>query len=412
MRNGGCRQLRESQFNVRFTSGGDQYVFNARTGALVELEDGYLSRASQSECDQLAELGFLVDSDVDEIQEVQSSLNDAIDSRSSDLWCTVILTRTCNFACTYCYQDKARSSFSSTDLTRLVSEVENFFSTGGSRINVTYFGGEPLLEKNAVAFLDTEIKLLSKKYGRQYHSAISTNGSLLTKEFAREIGFDNIRLTFDGDAAWHESLKKPRGFSYQEQLGLINALLENCSSTIVVRFNICVENRKSFLTVIDDLADLPSFDGKRIVFEYAKMRNSRHSDLFTQLENSEYAKALVPLMERAGERGVLPTLPHPISTPCPFASGQGVCIGPKLNRFRCSESEERIEAEGLVVRPRHIGFNERCRSCKVLPLCLGGCPLMQGEDSCIPEKFVLRDILADFIRHPDRWTSASEVEKP
>lgn len=160
MRNGGCRQLRESQFNVRFTSGGDQYVFNARTGALVELEDGYLSRASQSECDQLAELGFLVDSDVDEIQEVQSSLNDAIDSRSSDLWCTVILTRTCNFACTYCYQDKARSSFSSTDLTRLVSEVENFFSTGGSRINVTYFGGEPLLEKNAVAFLDTEIKLL------------------------------------------------------------------------------------------------------------------------------------------------------------------------------------------------------------------------------------------------------------
>lgn len=45
----------------------------------------------------------------------------------------------------------------------------------------------------------------------------------------------------------------------------------------------------------------------------------------------------------------------------------------------------------------------------VLPLCLGGCPLLSGEMACVPEKYVLEDMLVDYVRHPEEWDQEDEL---
>jgi sulfatase maturation enzyme AslB (radical SAM superfamily) len=112
----------------------------------------------------------------------------------------LVLTNRCNLRCAYCFQGTPGNMHMSWDC--LCAGIELALKAAAPEIEITFSGGEPLLEfehvRKAVAHI-TERSTLQTRI--RYW--MSTNGLLLTREiadFLQEHKF-NIQLSFDGIAA-------------------------------------------------------------------------------------------------------------------------------------------------------------------------------------------------------------------
>ncbi len=96
------------------------------------------------------------------------------------------LTRDCNFACRYCYQSHRPGRGMPPEVA--TRAVEFLLEQGHSRVAVTYFGGEPLLERAVIETTLPRIIELGRRRGALVSAKVSTNGALLDEElcaFAR-----------------------------------------------------------------------------------------------------------------------------------------------------------------------------------------------------------------------------------
>jgi uncharacterized protein len=93
------------------------------------------------------------------------------------------LTRDCNFACTYCYQSHRKGP----GMTAEVAEqaVRFLLERGHAHVAVTYFGGEPLLERAAIEEIQPRLTRLGRERGALVTAKVSTNGALLDESFCR-----------------------------------------------------------------------------------------------------------------------------------------------------------------------------------------------------------------------------------
>lgn len=100
--------------------------------------------------------------------------------------CTLYLTENCNLKCNYCYEgnDKRSKTLNNQDLEKAISFiVQN--NPQNENINLTFLGGEPLLNKDAI-YLCMDIinhKWSQSKELFKFH--ITTNGILLDKEIIK-----------------------------------------------------------------------------------------------------------------------------------------------------------------------------------------------------------------------------------
>jgi uncharacterized protein len=93
------------------------------------------------------------------------------------------LTRDCNLACTYCYQRHARGPGMTPALARRA--LEWAIRAGHSQIALTYFGGEPLLQRETIEATWPELRRAGLAQGALVSAKISTNGTQLDRSFAR-----------------------------------------------------------------------------------------------------------------------------------------------------------------------------------------------------------------------------------
>ncbi|MBP8299616.1 MAG: radical SAM protein [Planctomycetes bacterium] len=93
------------------------------------------------------------------------------------------LTRDCNFACTYCYQAHRQSR----GMSRQVAEaaIRMMIDAGHAHVAVTWFGGEPLLERERIEELQPRLLELGEAHGVLVTAKVSTNGALLDERFCR-----------------------------------------------------------------------------------------------------------------------------------------------------------------------------------------------------------------------------------
>lgn len=124
------------------------------------------------------------------------------------------VTQNCNFRCEYCvysgnYINRQHNAQKMEwETAKLGMDFLLKHSKESSSIDVGFYGGEPLLEYDLV--LDC-IKYMKKKaYGKQVSFNLTTNGSLLTEEIAKEVMEHNIRITIslDGPEEIHNKNRK------------------------------------------------------------------------------------------------------------------------------------------------------------------------------------------------------------
>ncbi|MFZ4523148.1 MAG: radical SAM protein [Bacteroidales bacterium] len=174
--------------------------------------------------------GYLVDVKEEELT-YRSKYLDFIDTREDDeVQLFFVPNYSCNFACTYCYQDEYAAS--RQELTHEV--IDAFFSYvnlefAGRKKYLTIFGGEPLLnsprQKELIAYL------LKRSNESNLEVCFVTNGYSLV-EYVDILGTGSIReiqVTLDGKGSVHDARRflKGGGATFEKIVEGIDACLNN-----------------------------------------------------------------------------------------------------------------------------------------------------------------------------------------
>lgn len=118
----------------------------------------------------------------------------------------VIVTETCNMACTYCYgrfgQKSGTALWMDSATGRRVAEVAGELGVG----QIAFFGGEPLVNFTAVR----ETVQHAEELGLKLKFGMTTNGTLVTEEIANFCRKYNIRVSVsvDGPEASHNLTRR------------------------------------------------------------------------------------------------------------------------------------------------------------------------------------------------------------
>lgn len=207
-----------SSYNYLFQYGKKQIVYNFITGAfLVEGSEKYnklIQFRSNGEVSEdlsdLVESRFVVDSNVSEKEFALQLRREKL--LSTDFFSvTINTTYDCNFDCEYCHQ----SHLSSTNVTdetidKIITIIEQKYQeVGFKKLELSLFGGEPLLNFSGVYSIVSKVKTLSARLNFKLSLFITTNGSLITDKVTELL--DGVRTTFqitlDGNRERHNKTR-------------------------------------------------------------------------------------------------------------------------------------------------------------------------------------------------------------
>lgn len=118
---------------------------------------------------------------------------------------TLVLTHDCNLGCGYCYMGAKFNKRMSPEVAQKALDLA--FGTGSTRIQISFFGGEPLLAWDQLVTSATEARERAGRDGVDLKMSVTTNGTLLDRERGRileDLGV-YVGLSIDGIQAAHEA---------------------------------------------------------------------------------------------------------------------------------------------------------------------------------------------------------------
>jgi uncharacterized protein len=203
---------------------------------------------------ELAEKGYLIN-ESDERKLYLKRYLDYIDSRDKDeIQIFFVTNYSCNFACTYCYQDQyinPNIELNSEIIDAFFNYVKKEFA--GRKKYITIFGGEPLLGSSRQKTLISHI--LKRSRESDLEVSFVTNGYFLVEysEIFKTGKIREVQVTLDGTESVHNYRRFLKGGegTFSKIVKGIDACLEKCID-INLRM---VADREN----IDNLPDLAHF---------------------------------------------------------------------------------------------------------------------------------------------------------
>ena len=177
--------------------------------ARICAEHGTSSVASLvDELEELAKDGFL-SSDVPDFIPVHDVKN-----RRSLAGILIMVTQTCNLACVYCYAGGGSygqpTKMQKTDNALLA--IDQLIEKSGRRsdLQITLFGGEPLLNVPLIHRIVQYAEEQGALHRKRFSYSITTNGTLVTEEIARFFRKHrfSVLVSFDG-VEWYHDKHRP-----------------------------------------------------------------------------------------------------------------------------------------------------------------------------------------------------------
>lgn len=384
-------------------------VFNARTGALLELSDADYARArpalegrtggstgDPTLDERLQRAGCLIPSTTDEIEALRRARRAA--SQADDvLGLTIAPTMQCNFRCTYCFEEH-RQEFMTREVEDALIHFVQERSRGKRAISVTWFGGEPLMHLSSLERVQRAIDDIAARQGLGSTRALITNGYLLTEPTIQRLQalgeWDFLQVTIDGPPLLHDGrrfLVKGAG-TWQRVASNVRTALD-AGLPIVVRVNI---DRGSTHIVREALDSLIKADVvPRASVYLGSIIDSTPSCSHmgdAVLSRKQFADAQMELQKALLELGFPSgiSLPRPRCTLCTADHESGYTIAPTGLLFKCwnevhmsadvavgslvGSPVPRAEENAALWRGYDPFAKSECLQCHALPSCLGGCP--------------------------------------
>ena len=379
----------------------DQDLYELLTQEIIDM-DNYVGEDKEYLFEFLEE-GFIVPFYVDELKILEYIYNtDKYDKEYLSI--TIVPTLSCNCACYYCFErenNKKTQIIPNSINDKFEDEVIQYIESKLADIkslDVAWFGGEPLLEFPKIEALSKRIIELCDKYDVQYTSSLTTNGyyiakisNILLRLKACQIG--TYQVTIDGAPKEHDKIRKLKhngAGTFSEIITGIRMLYES-GMNISVRVNISkanIENLEELFDVLekDDLKNLKIYFGQLI--DYSEKDNSEL--YFSTLEYSTVVQKLYILLRNRGFWYGLEEHYPTIARACIANRMNTAVIDCYGNIYKCrsqiGEFEKKVDSiynkqQTIEEAMREINWLQwtpfkylKCKECKYLPLCMGGCP--------------------------------------
>ena len=373
-----------------------------------------LNGASSDLKDRWYALGLCVNSDVKELDIYLKYSNLARKWKSRKLRLVITTTMCCNARCAYCYEaDVIPRGFNESIKEDLVKFIKQHSTTDG--VGITWFGGEPLLNTELIDFVSDYLI----KENIKYSAYMITNGSLLTKELLiNKFPYWHIgamQITIDGTRDNYLKIKNYRksNIDYFENLMANIKLADASGINVDIRLNIDQDNIEDIFRLIcfleeqfsdcSNVSMYPAFIAgtDRVIPE--EDRISLVKRLIVRLKNPEKASFLSKLHKEAR------------IAPCNIADHRSFGIDVDGCLHTCEHYVGKQEfaigniVDGVHGKDKRLGdFNldMRCKRCKWLPQCFGGCQAhrVEGDIPCMIESYMIPaylQYLADYLEEQE-----------
>lgn len=195
------------------------------------------------------------------------------------------MTKRCNLKCVHCYA-KAVDPEGTDDInTDQAKALIDDLAAYGAPV-MLFSGGEPLVRQDLV-------ELASYATSKGMRAVISTNGTLITKEKARElksVGLSYVGISLDGGEEVHDKFRKVPGSFKKAIQGVENCMAEGLK--VGLRFTINKRNQGEVPTLFKIVREL---DVPRICF-YHLVYSGRGSELIKEDLDHAETRAVVDLI--------------------------------------------------------------------------------------------------------------------
>jgi len=418
---------------------GGGILYNSLTGARASISPGILTKeqilalggnidlllrepSDDKVLSILRQYQFLIPHDFDEFDYLKMRFN--MYAHNPDVRrITVILTRNCNLNCNYCYQDKTVGAEKIINKERVLKFIKMQIVPNGL-LQVTWFGGEPLLKIKLICQLSDVIIPICKDVGTSYMATISTNGVLLDKEKINLLmrkGVGIFQITLDGPSRVQE-IRRPALNKKPTYEIIVDNIKRLVDAGAEVRIKVIIDrfNYQTIPELFQDLKRRSILGFVKIAIQQteAKFSAENYQGRFNCLE--EFARIKMWLLKCLVEEGY--KIPEPSQAPEFCAATSPFCnvVDMTGNMYRCgTESVNKTGYISISGKPVLINTSydqmftkqkfasmKMCRICKVLPICGGGCTLAANElakrDVCSFYKVIIRDYLVLLERQDKR----------
>lgn len=434
-------KFKPSQFNIAVPlKSGRSLLFNSLTEsmAVLDRDESKLvsdlgdasftpaTYATEAFIKSLAAGGFIVRNERGETSWVADRFES---KRNNDghLGITIATTLGCNLACGYCFQGQQKSHKKLTEAARsgLIKYVTRRISELKS-LNITWYGGEPLMNAAEIWTTSGTLKTLCIDHSVPYNSHIITNGYLLTAAVASKLyehGVTYAQVTLDGTQVSHDRMRphiSGRG-SFGRVMGNIEDVVMNSRLALGLRISLDAQNADDVKTLLFLLAEkgLGGRPNLSVYFAPVEAISEGCADYEAlSLSKRSYAEMEIDLIDCAVRLGLMRhTRFGQDRSLCQAVRPGDLVIVPNGDLHKCWDTvsfermkianiteddfEEKLRGNEWV--DWRATANPICASCKILPICGGGCAFksvhpdeQSGEAAslpCISLKFNLAERL-------------------
>lgn len=429
--------MKQSKYNFFYKLNNERYIaFNALKDGLaivgsktvdkvLALKPGDSIEVEENIRQELVRGGFICEDDLDEFN-ILVIRRHMQQYSATTLGLVIAPTLACNLACIYCFECPSQGIMNDKVMEGLVTFVKRYIDSGIKGLDVTWYGGEPLLGFDVIEKLSDKFINLSENNKIEYFAYIVTNGTLYTKEKAEKLKNLNVRgvqITIDGDQTVHDQ-RRP----FKNGKGSFDLILKNIRETadilpIGLRVNVDKTNIDQTFSFFENLKKEEWFSqmiGKNISISYGhvqKYTNSCRCAKEETLKDSDFWQHELELHRYLNKNGYGFTLYPSIASGCTATSMNSFLVGPEGELYKCwNHTGEPENIIGSIFKPielnaKHVLYltesfeqDSECRECKYLPICMGGCvdirvkvkKGMFDSKNCAGWKYYLEDALREY----------------
>jgi uncharacterized protein len=429
-----------SRYNHAFPYKGETLLFNGSSSALTRIPNETFERIEKylfagapfdlddvTERDLLGVLGqltagrFFLDAATNELDILRRRTQASKKEKAMSL--TLATTMDCNLGCYYCFEEKYKS-YMDHELCDLIYEYVAQKIAREKGLFVTWFGGEPMLNPDAIDYLSEKLIALCRANNVNYVASMITNGTCWPEtaeeivSFAQRNKIMQVQLTFDGLPENHN--KRRRYVEPGAELSSFEAMARTISALVgKIRMSFRINCDPGSVNDLFGLIDLFVergwlYPGSGVYPYAARIRPATDTCAFVENHmvdfsefnrtNNEFLGYVARFMDPREFASLI--YPKAVKVGCDAVNPNGLMIGPDGVLYKCTEDmgdhkrgqghiRDRVrQARSELLLPilsQGIGglannydafdpySQPACSICKYLPQCMSGCPKDQLE---------------------------------
>lgn len=398
------------------------FIYNSLSNSLIKTESELFEKIKNFKTFEFTENDLKEDSEtIDMLKKayiiIENKLDDLLEYQAA-IWTrrrvndvhniTIAPTMDCNYRCYYCFETQVHDYISDDTISRISKYINKL--TNPRHINLTWFGGEPLLAFNQIKILTKQL-LISEDTTTNFN--IITNGYYMDQNVVDELQnlkINSIQISIDGLYDQYNRVK-----SMKNDKNCFDTLIKNIDYfaeknkdiSLMIRVNLDKNLKEDFHKIVNFF--IQRYPNNTNIFPHAAFlknicnttHESRACHFCNEKDKSEFA---VEMFQKTQNKSFL--YPDNNFCECAIRNQNSWAFGSDGSVYKCWENIGNNEDKvGFINEDGEIQItdwaklnrflygadplnNANCKECFYLPICYGGCPHQRilEEFENIPEE--------------------------